>query len=287
MGKKISREACLPLLVFTLFLLLAGCSGLVQKGGEFLEGSSGEITLAVYRSTETEKKTVELREIVPEDGIWSLEISSSEWPGLFLKGNMPSGNGSFEFYQARFLSSNAKGWNEFIMDIQGKGSFDNPKQTGAVLGIDGDIERIQISSGKIRMKSSRVTGNAALTALRNRRERILALTEWMKDPERMGVFADQKEFGQFWKPRLFPELVSKRTRPPEYTGENAEWRRENGVNWNRSYTRQLFPEGLWEFRDSGAMLRDWEEALPWIFLEYSWETIISSFNNITLQRVSR
>jgi hypothetical protein len=97
-------------------------------------------------------------------------------------------------------------------------------------------------------------------------------------------FSSQEEFEQFWKPYLLPEMVKKKERPADYTMANAEWRTADSVKWNHSYTQKLFPEGLWEYRDSGALLRDWEEALQWIFLEYSWETIIASFNNKTLQR---
>jgi hypothetical protein len=47
----------------------------------------------------------------------------------------------------------------------------------------------------------------------------------------------------------------------------------------------VFPEALWEYRNSAAMLRDWEEALPWIYMEYSWDYIINSFNGITFQKI--
>ncbi|MDR3168006.1 MAG: hypothetical protein LBT93_08680 [Treponema sp.] len=33
----------------------------------------------------------------------------------------------------------------------------------------------------------------------------------------------------------------------------------------------------WEFRNSGALLRDWEEALLWIYFEYEREQFIESF----------
>jgi hypothetical protein len=39
----------------------------------------------------------------------------------------------------------------------------------------------------------------------------------------------------------------------------------------------VFPEALRPLRDSGAMLRDWEEASAWIYLEYSWESLLESF----------
>jgi hypothetical protein len=223
---------------------------------------------------------------------------------------MPEPNGSFRLTEARFLSSHTHGWNEFAMDIFGGAVLQNPSSNVAILRITEEAERVDISSGRIRLKSSYITGAAALSPLRNRRERITALVEWMNEQPHDGshddgshddgshdgsqrplagqetpAFADIGEFEGFWKRRLFPELVPWKNRPGEYSIHNAEWQREDSVRWNLTYTERLFPKELWEYRNSGAMLRDWEEALPWIFMEYSWNMIIDSFNNIILQKV--
>lgn len=280
------------LLVF-LAILPAGCTGLVQKSGEALEGTAfSEMNLSLYRSAAEKRRhtaVIELRELRGSDGKFTLEISSSAWPGLALRGGIPGGKGKFELYEARILSSHVKGWNEITLEIIGEAFFEDPKRQEGVLYIPGEIERVQITSGKIRLKSSRFTGNSALASLKNRRERILALTEWMDD--RMGkeqnqrIFTNQKEFEDFWKPLLFPELVSRRKQPDEYSASNAEWHRADSIKWNMSYTESMFPQELWEYRNSGAMLRDWEEALSWIFIEHSWNYIISSFNETSLKKI--
>jgi hypothetical protein len=188
------------------------------------------------------------------------------------------------------LSTHVSGWNEFHYELLGSGNFSSVQQgTGGVLRIDETPERVQISSGKIRLKSRRLTGNAALVPLRNRRERILALTEWMAERQQKAGnparFENQKEFDAYWKSLLFPELLPAKKRPQNYSALNAEWNRADGVKWNTAYTKSIFPEALWEFRNSGALLRDWEEALPWIYMEYSWDAIISNVNNTTLQKI--
>jgi len=289
------RGTGIGVIVFKLCLLiitLVSCSTIVQKGGEIIEGSAfSDEKLASYRSGGKEN-IIELRELKLENGKWATEISSSRWPGLTLIGNMGNGSGRFELYEARILSSHVQGWNEFTLDILGEAVFNNPKKNGAVLYVTRSIEPVQISAGRIRLKSNYITGNSALTSLRNRRERILALTEWMTETtkgraENNGektVFPDLKNFEKYWKPHLFPEMVSKSKRPPEYSKENAEWGRADSIKWNRTYTKNLFPGELWEYRNSGAMLRDWEEALPWIFTEYSWDYIIYSFNDTQLDR---
>jgi subtilase family serine protease len=98
-------------------------------------------------------------------------------------------------------------------------------------------------------------------------------------------FSSRNDFEDYWKPRLFPELVSNRKRPPEYTANTGGWVRADSVSWNSAYTEFLCPEELWELRNSGALLRDWEEALPWIYMEYSWDYIIKSLNGINLLKV--
>jgi len=84
---------------------------------------------------------------------------------------------------------------------------------------------------------------------------------------------DIEKFEKYWKPVLFPELVSRKYRPAGWQQENDQWNRAESINWNKTYTERLFPEELWEIRNSGTMLRDWEEALDWIYNEYEWDRI--------------
>jgi len=289
----LQRTSC-KCFLFTLVFLLAGCTSLIQKGGEALEGNAfSEKVTALYSSGGEEKEVkIELKEMQGKDGEGFIEITSSQWNGLALRGSVPDKDGSFQLKEAHILSPHVSGWNEFNYELLGSGSFLSGQEAGGVLRIDETPERVQISSGKIRLKSRRLTGNTALAALRNRRERILSLTEWMGEwHEKTGYsnyFENQKEFDEYWKSLLFPELVPAEKRPQNYSSINAgsaEWNRADGVKWNLSYTRSILPEALWEFRNSGALLRDWEEALPWIFMEYSWGAIISTFNNKTLQKI--
>ena len=298
--KKISKYIFIGL--FALSLL--GCSTLVQKSGEFLEGNAfTEKKENVFKSEKNKKKAVVIKELLikgeEKDGTASsevstssgettnrlIEISSGQWPGFSFRGSLPDSDGKLSLTEARFLSSHYFGWNEFTLDILGDAYFYADNET-RLFRINGEVERVQLSSGKIRLKSNYLTGDPALTALKNRRERILAVTEWMENQLLTNnsivynnvVLSNEKHFSDFWKPLLFPELAKKSKQPKEYTKENVEWVKADGIKWNKTYTELFFPENLWELRNSGALLRDWEEALPWIFMEYSWETIISSFN---------
>jgi hypothetical protein len=131
---------------------------------------------------------------------------------------------------------------------------------------------VQISSGRIRRYDTLITGGDALTNLRNRRERITAVVEWMAS---LNNLQEQSldEFDRYRKPLLFPEMTAKKQRPKDWRQEDDVLVRAEGILWNTSYTERVFPEELWNVRNSGTMLRDWEEALEWIYFEYEWEKI--------------
>ncbi|MDR2618921.1 MAG: hypothetical protein LBC62_08635 [Treponema sp.] len=275
------------LLCFAAYLALVftGCSTLMDKSGRVLDGSAlGKKELSLYRTEG--KDRAEVRVLRLGDGEETLAVTSGAYPGLRLQGTPPGPDGVFDLTELEFLSSHVQGWNEFTIGLLGTACFSVKDGTGE-LSFERPAERVQIVKGEIRLKSRRIGGDQALQALRNRRERILALTEWMHSrlPDGDLVFKDQKEFENYWKPRLFPELVSKKKRPPEWTGSAGRQVRADSVKWNRDYTEILFPEELWELRNSGAMLRDWEEALAWIYLEYSWDSVFSSLNGITLKKI--
>jgi hypothetical protein len=201
--------------------------------------------------------------------------------GLTLRGVIPK-DGVVSFTQADILSTHVHGWNQFTLELLGEGSLSVNGNT-STLSMPNPPETVLISSGKIRYKDDRMSGADALSNLRNRRERILAVTEWMKTHTKQD-FSSQKDFEEYWKRRLFPELVSRRNRPEMYTEKGTQWVQGNGVRWNDNYTRAVFPDELWELRNSGALLRDWEEAASWIYIEYSWDAIAASFNGLELKK---
>jgi hypothetical protein len=273
------------LLLVIIILLISACSTLVNKAGETLDGTTfAEKTLSIYSTEGTRKeRKAEVRWVKLKNDEEMLLIKDSDFPGLELRANIPDSSGSFEFRSAEILSSHVHGWNEFTLDLLGSGFFIINKDT-AILTVSGLVEGVQISQGRIRLKSSRITGTEALANLRNRRERILALTEWMREKPIIADIKDPESFEKYWKVMLFPELVSKSKRPSGYSTENAEWARADSIKWNQSYTKSCFGEDLWKYRDSGAMLRDWEEASAWIYIEYFWDDIIARINNTVLTK---
>jgi hypothetical protein len=253
---------------------LGGCEHLmpvaVEQTGRVLDGSAlAEKTLSRYRARKAEgaPADLEVRETVNKAGDVSLVILLKDFPAVRFRGSNPAGSGEFYFTGLEYLGGNVTGWNEFTLELSGAGSFIK-SEGAAALAFSGLPEPVQISTGKIRRNETRITGNEALTSLRNRYERILALAEWMRDREGP-AFADQKAFEKWWRPILLPETVSPKKRPPEWKKAGGQWVWAEDLRWNTAYTESLFPENLWPLRNSGALLRDWEETPDWIYFEYS------------------
>jgi hypothetical protein len=270
--KNVKRFLAIFHVSFFAIFLWPGCASLVEKAGRALDGTAfAEEELAVYH-TESKPGT-EVRHVrETAGGKEFIVISQDAMPGLRIKGSLPGGDGGFYLTSLDFFCSNITGWNEYTLELSGGGVF---RVTGkaALLKLESPVEPVNITGGKIRRENTRLTGGEALTALRNRSERILSLTEWMRSRQEVPDFQDEAEFEKYWKPLLLPELVSAKDRPPAWNAENAHWTRAEDILWNTDYTQAMFPEDLRKVRDSGTLCRDWEEALGWIYFAYEWENL--------------
>ncbi|MDR3334414.1 MAG: hypothetical protein LBT13_05960 [Treponema sp.] len=268
-------------------LCSTSCISLVEKGGQLLNGSAfAEKTLAVYRTQAAGKgkRYIEVRQVRQRKGEEQLLLSSWAFPTLRLRGSVPGNDGSFYLLSLDFLASHYTGWNEFTLDLSGLGGFMVQGTTGT-LRLTGPIEPIAISNGKIRHRNSRLTGTQALTELRNRYDRIQAIVEWMHTQPGVPAFTDQKAFEAYWKPLLMPELVFAKKRPPTFSLKNAVWVRAEDIKWNSTYTETLFPEDIRILRNSGALLRDWEEAVSWMYFVYEWDHLVESMQDVPLTKI--
>jgi hypothetical protein len=280
-----------PLFIVCAVLpLLVSCAGLVEKTGRLLDGSArAEKTLAVYRSMPRSppapgallNRGIELRRVRSRTTEEEFFIIKPEaFPNVRLRCSAPAPDGGFSFIACEYLEAGSAGWNEFSMELSGSGGKFWEQGNIVFIQFEGAFEPAQITDGKIRYGSKRRSGAEALTGLKNRFERIAALTEWMRAYPDVPAFSNRNEFNAFWEPLLLPEL-SRRGRKMNglWNGAGTEWVRSEGFKWNARYTEALFPEELRVLRDSGALLRDWEEAPFWIYFIYSWddlEQILSS-----------
>jgi hypothetical protein len=269
--------------VVIIFIIsfLSCCTSIVEKTGQKLNGagSAGKQT-ARYLSLEKEKKkpVMEITVVENDNNEKSLIISLKNYPMMKLRAAYPEDDDSFHFTSLEFLGGNAHGWNEYSLGLLGTGTivFDET----AVFSANADFIKAEITSGRIRRYDNRLAGNDAVTALRNRRERVAATVEWMNSLEEAKGHT-LKEFEEYWKPVFFPELVSRRKRPENWRQEDDIYVRAEDINWNTGYTERVFTEELIPVRNSGTLLRDWEEVLSWIYMEYEWENIAALLSKET------
>ena len=249
-------------------LLLSGCVSLMEKTGQILDGSAfAEKSLSLYRASQ---EKMEISVVENRDGDRSLIIVIEKFPMMKIRASMPDQQGNFYFLSLEYLAGSVHGWNEYSLELLGAGSLD--LSGNAILSVNEEIEPVQITAGRIHSYDTRITGGEALTSLRSRRERISSLVEWMASvniPQGSNI----DEFEKNWKPVLFPETVSAKKRPDGWLRDGDLFTRADSIRWNTGYTNRVFPEELRPVRDSSTLLRDWEEALSWIYLEYEWESI--------------
>jgi len=252
-------------------LLIFNCA-LMEKAGRALDGSAKRFkTISVYKNTDNNYSQKEINVSVVEDKNKEklIMITIEEFP-IKIFGTFPDENGSFTLTSLEFLAGSTFGWNEYTLELIGIGSLKTEDK--AVFKIE-EVETVQITNGRIQRYDTRLTGKEALSALRNRYERILVLAEWMKSLNLEKRQSDD-EFEKYWEPILLPEKVSKKKRPVGWSQDGDKFKKAESIRWNTSYTERKFPEELWPVRNSGTLLRDWEEALYWIYLEYEWENIV-------------
>jgi hypothetical protein len=274
---KVIKIFILVILTFLIF----NCVSLMEKAGQALDGSAFKYkTVSVYSTSGKSKKQkyeMEISVVEDKDKEKSIFITIEKFPMIKIRGSFPDENGSFFLTEFEFIAGSTHGWNEYTLELIGIGSLKKGLQNSYAkntvnFNIE-EIEPVQITKGRIQRYDTRLTGNEALSALRNRRERILALTKWMASLN-LAKGQTVKEFEKYWQPIILPETVSKRRRPADWKQSEDMLKSAESIRWNTSYTERKFPEELRPIRNSGTLLRDWEEALYWIYLEYEWENIV-------------
>jgi len=275
-------------LLFPIFIILfSSCVSLIEKTGQVLDGSAfAEKEIARY-STGKKRKAAAYTEVTVihnktvEQGII---ISLGKFPMMKLRGSAPDKNGNFFLGSLEYLGTSSHGWIEYSMEIIGDGTLF--LGNNAILEINNEIEKVQISSGRIKRYDTYISDNNALSDLRNRRERIVSTVAWMSSLEYAPYEQTIYDFEKYWKPLLFPEMVSKKKKPSGWLQEGDQFTRAEDIRWNTGYTERIFPEELRPIRDSGTLLRDWEEALNWIYMEYEWERITDVLSHeMILQKI--
>jgi hypothetical protein len=283
MGSVKGPERAAAFVSAAVLAVLSGCMTLTEGAGMLLEGkplrAAGRYAAAVppdrvYRVVERAGKAGK----PGEAGQGGLEIFIENFPALTIRASPPEGDGTFYLRSLDYLAGTPRGWVEFSLELSGEGEF-IPAEGGAGLRLKSRPSPLGILGGRIRLDDTRLSGDGALRVLKDRRERIRALSGWMREQELpvSGDFRDFRDFQAYWKPLLLPELVPEAERPGAYGGGPRV--KAERVKWDTAYTMALLPEELRPLRDSGALKRDWEECGEWIFLEYAWENVFADLES--------
>ena len=272
------------IILISLIILLTGCLSLMEEAGRLIDGTAfAEKTITSFKSEtqEDSQNEITISVIENKENEKSIIISVKNYPMLKLRGSYPDINGFFQFISLEYLAGSTHGWNEFSLQIMGTGRLrlgDIATQQLASFELIEEIEFSSLKSARIQRYDTRLTGDDAVASLRARYDRITSLVEWMLS---LDMQKDQviKDFEKSWKSFLFPEIVTQKNRPENWQQEGDISVKAEDINWNTNYTERVFSEELKDVRNSGTLLRDWEESLSWIYMFYEWENIISILSN--------
>ncbi|MDR0410748.1 MAG: hypothetical protein LBH75_02085 [Treponema sp.] len=268
-------------LVLGAVIVYLGCVLIdpAEKAGQLIGRTLPQKTTVVYAGKDFSLILGETNKVGHRNGM----VKLAEFPFLRLQAEMRADD-SFSWTELHFLGGSPSGWNEFTQELTGDGSI-RFTESFAFLNVP-LTERGRITGANMLYKDDKLQGERALSNMSNRAERIDALAQWMHTQlEDMPVhFANERIFTDYWRPILLPETVPARKRPSAWT-DAGPWVTAEEVKWNTSYTAHILPEHLRSARNSGALLRDWEEALSWLYLDYEWDYVQNLFSQDSLTLV--
>ncbi len=224
---------------------------------------------ATFPVQEAYASTDSLRiEIAPAaHGEREARLSGGPLLGAVLSGEaVPDRAGGWEvsLIGMKWFNNWPNGWTEatFVAD----GSFDLlPSQGGFAIRVKDAPEIDAPSAARIRYFSDYYGGTEALEQLTRRWNRIEAYAGFLQSRHDSSWFGDRRRVRRF----LFPELYGY-DQPPEPGHASV---LADSIRWNTDYTKKEFPENLRPLRDSGTMLRDYEESPELWALAVRWDTL--------------
>lgn len=141
------------------------------------------------------------------------------------------------------------------------------------------------TQAKLRIKDSVLIEDKALKTFENRMDRISSAIELLKDENAAfnlkNEFIPYPEFENIIGSVLFPEKYGFRNEFNYYSKFKHLSHKEmfslgDGVYWNIDYTKDVYPEYMWDVRNSGTLYKDWEENIDLFFYLYNWDFIFGN-----------
>lgn len=194
----------------------------------------------------------------------SIKFSHKSIPGMEIMGIVAQESDKDILFitGVRLFSNWGKGWTEGFFEASGKYEIYFNGNQFKITQID-KFELWDIVSGEIRFGDVYYRGDDGLWKVKNRIDRLKEVSRILKN-----VPVDVKEVSKYLFPELykFDKLQDTGKLPQVFYDSMLEphVREGSGIKWRVDYTQSVFPEQLWELRDSGTLYRDLTEA-PKIF----------------------
>lgn len=238
-------------------------------------------------------------ELVPgKDGGSTFRVRGDELGGATLTGEAkPDGDSwRLEVTGMDWFSNWSEGWSEARFAAEGELRL-RPEGTTWLLDVD-SMPRIESpTAASIRLYGDYYEGDKALALFTHRWDRIQAADSFLRQrfPDAWFDYAEQRKIHNWWdlftrrvvnfqesvRGFLFPELYgypkeSQVTgRVPLSRPDKGRYTRTESIDWDTAYTKENFPEELRALRDSGTMLRDFEEGSGLWRLDFCWDALWS------------
>ncbi|GMO54624.1 MAG: hypothetical protein Ta2G_13610 [Termitinemataceae bacterium] len=254
---------------------MRGITKVVDVGGNGVENISRGISVGEKTKI---KKFVSVKQLV-RGGKGSLQINLDKAPFVTLYASEPNSQGLISFTDLKFLSGNYSGWNEFYLKLNGTGNFKKDVSGNVHFSIETSPAAGNIYRGAIKSNSQRLYNERGLKSIKSRQMRVEELVKWQKT-QNPPQFISLDDYIEYWQPIMLPEISRKKNQSADYKEIKSHsgpadyvWGEE--VRWNKKYTAAFFPDELHPVRDSGALMRDFEEAAAWFYLLYSWDELLT------------
>jgi hypothetical protein len=266
---KIKRDAKRFFLTLLILFLVTSCATILKKSESGVKKDFSYSILLLKKH---------------KDLSW-FELSSNLINPAVLKGDYTiNENGDIEclIKSLYFFTNWTNGWTEGELEAFGQLLFKKNENDKYSCVIIEEVELLDVKSGSIKFFDDYYYEDRARRNIRNKLDRINSINNFLKEKENISYFKSlrnnkdktEKSYIPLTYQLFFPEL----TLNSPYSNKNSEYKvvsvkedtqLEETILWNKIYTKAIFPENLQPVRDSGSLLRDYEESVELFFMDYN------------------
>lgn len=198
-------------------------------------------------------------------------IRGGELEGAVLKGQARRDGESWALTIEKmdYFGNWAEGWTEASFEAEGELSL-RPSLDAWTM----DVARVPAIekpvSASIRLNGDYYSGETALGLFSRRWDRIQAVAEVLK-LRFPGASFENDGFERGVRAFLFPEIYGYGQAGAPAPKPGHKTKLGESIRWDVEYSASAFPEALREIRNSGTMLRDFEEGRGLWRLAFSWD----------------